>query len=144
MNEMSDNENSLAEIDEAVKELYRVISIKKGEIPDWEKFRSLFFPGAQLISNSGEEPLVWSVEEFIAFYRERIKDKTIEEFYEGEIAQKTEIFGKIAHRFSTYQAKPYKRGINSIQLLKTENRWLVTSLIWNDEQMDLPIPKKYL
>lgn len=141
---MNSHKKSLAEIDETVTELYRVISIKKGEMPDWEKFRSLFFPGAQLISNSGEEPQVWSVEEFIAYYRERIKDKTIEEFYEGEIAQKTENFGKIAHRFSTYEAKPYKRGINSIQLLKRENKWLVTSLIWNDEQADLPIPKKYL
>lgn len=141
---MNGYEKTLAEIDETMKELYGVITIKKGEIPDWEKFRSLFFPGAQLISNSGEEPLAWSVEEFIAYYRERINDKTIEEFYEGEIAQKTEIFGKIAHRFSTYEAKPYKRGINSIQLLQTGNKWLVTSLIWNDEQANLPIPGKYL
>jgi hypothetical protein len=140
---MSDSKKPLADINETVKNLYRAISIKKGEMPDWEKFRSLFFPGAQLISNTGEKPLVWSVEEFIAYYRERIKDKTVEEFYEGEIAQKTEIFGKIAHRFSTYEAKPYKRGINSIQLLQTENKWLVTSLIWNDEQADLSIPKKY-
>ena len=141
---MNHDEKSLAEINETVRELYRVISIKKGETPDWEKFRSLFFSGAQLISNSAEEPLVWSVEEFVDYYRERITDKTIEEFYEGEIAQKTEIFGKIAHRFSTYEAKPYKRGINSIQLLKTENKWLVTSLIWNDEGTELPIPEKYL
>jgi hypothetical protein len=108
---MSDSKKPLADINETVKNLYRAISIKKGEMPDWEKFRSLFFPGAQLISNTGEKPLVWSVEEFIAYYRERIKDKTVEEFYEGEIAQKTEIFSKIAHRFSTYEAKPYKRGI---------------------------------
>jgi hypothetical protein len=141
---MSDTQRSFAEISETVADLYRVISIKKGEIPDWEKFRSLFFPGAQLVSNSGETPVAWGVEKFISYYRERIKDKTVEEFQEGEIAQKTEIFGKIAHRFSTYEAKPYKRGINSIQLLKVQDKWLVTSLIWNDEQADLPIPEKYL
>jgi hypothetical protein len=112
---MNVSEKSFAEISETVADLYRVISIKKGEIPDWEKFRSLFFPGAQLVSNSGETPVAWGVEKFISYYRERIKDKTVEEFQEGEIAQKTEIFGKIAHRFSTYEAKPYKRGINSIR-----------------------------
>ncbi len=141
---MPDSSVELPAIEAAVRELYAVISIKKGEIPDWKKFRSLFYPGARLISNSVAEPIVWTVEEFISYYKERIGDNTVREFYEGEISHKTEIFGKIAHRFSTYEARPYKRGINSIQLMKVSDQWLVTSLIWNDEDSDFPIPETYL
>lgn len=141
---MPDSSVELPAIEAAVRELYAVISIKKGEIPDWEKFRGLFYPGARLISNSAAEPFVWTVKEFISYYKERIGDNTVREFYEGEISHKTEIFGKISHRFSTYEARPYKRGINSIQLMKVNDQWLVTSLIWNDEDSDFPIPETYL
>ncbi|MEK6282052.1 MAG: hypothetical protein AABN95_16985 [Acidobacteriota bacterium] len=53
-----------------------------------------------------------------------------EGFYEKEISKVTEQFGQIAHVFSTYDskhattdAKPFARGINSIQLMNDGKRW---------------------
>ncbi len=141
---MKNPETDLLAIDQTVAALYEVISIKRGGEPDWERFRALFYPRARLISNTGEEPVIWTVEEFSHYYKERISGGTVSEFYEGEISGKTDIFGNIAHRFSTYQAIPPKRGINSIQLLKAGGRWRITSIIWNDETDRFPIPEKYL
>ena len=72
-------------------------------------------------------------------------------FAEEEISGRTELFGSIAHRFSTYQARVQAGdseavilGINSIQFIKTGGAWRVVSIIWNDQKEDLPIPEKYL
>ncbi len=67
-----------------------------------------------------------------------------------EIHEVTEVFGKIAHRFSTYalfineQNDPVSKGINSIQLIKESNLWKVSSMLWNDQTTTLSIPEKYL
>ena len=41
-------------------------------------------------------------------------------------------------------AKPFARGINSIQLVKAQGRWWIASLIWEDEREGLALPEKYL
>jgi len=67
------------------------------------------------------------------------------------VARHTEIYGNIAHVFSTYEAfktrddkKPFMRGINSFQLLNDGKRWWVVNIFWQAETPDNPIPKKYL
>jgi hypothetical protein len=67
-----------------------------------------------------------------------------------EISGRTEIFGNIAHRFNTYQArfratnsKAVILEINSIQFIKTQGPWPAVSIVWNDQQEDRPIPEKY-
>jgi len=72
-------------------------------------------------------------------------------FYENEIHRVTEQFGNIAHVFSTYECfhnkddeKPFMRGINSIQLMFTGNRWQVISIYFTQETEEYPIPEKYL
>jgi len=76
---------------------------------------------------------------------------SLKSFSEREVAERTEIFGKIAHRFSTYEARfnpddpePLAIGINSIQFIKVGDSWHVSSLIWNDEGEDRKIPEKYI
>jgi len=72
-------------------------------------------------------------------------------FFEKEIARRVEVFGNIAHVFSTYEArrkaddeKPFMRGINSFQLMNDGNRWWVVTIFWQGERPDSPIPEKYL
>jgi hypothetical protein len=71
-------------------------------------------------------------------------------FYESEIARRTEVFGNIAHVFSTYESRrakadaPFARGINSIQLLKDGDRWWIVTIFWDAEQPNKPIPPEYL
>ena len=72
-------------------------------------------------------------------------------FYEREIARRTDCFGNVCHVFSTYEsrhspadAKPFERGVNSIQLLRDGSRWWIASVAWDAERPDNPLPTEYL
>ena len=42
-----------------------------------------------------------------------------------------------------HEAEPFSRGINSIQLLKRDDRWWIASIVWDVERTGNPIPNKY-
>lgn len=71
-------------------------------------------------------------------------------FREREIARREELFGNIAHVFSTYEGvregdpEPFVRGINSIQLLNDGSRWWIVSVYWQAEGPVNPLPARYL
>jgi len=72
-------------------------------------------------------------------------------FFEREISRKTDSFGTITHAFSTYEsrrakddAKPFARGINSIQLVNDGTRWWIVTVFWDSERPNNPLPEKYL
>jgi hypothetical protein len=71
-------------------------------------------------------------------------------FREAETAEITEIFGNVVHRFSTYEKSGVNsgmeirgRGIISIQFIKTEAGWKISSMAWDDERPGLTIPGRY-
>jgi len=146
------NPVDVATMDSTIAALYDVISGPAGK-RDWDRFRSLFIPGARLIP-TGRRPTgevgsrVLNVEDYVqragaAFEKEG--------FYERESARRIEMFGNIAHVFSTYEsrhakddAKPFQRGINSIQLMNDGKRWWVVTIFWQGEDEKNPLPEKYL
>jgi hypothetical protein len=140
-------------IDAIVAAVYDVISGPAGKKRNWDRMRSLFLPGARLIPTSGRQSggfgsRVLTVEEYIARV-EPFFEK--EGFYEKEAASRTEMFGQIAHVFSTYESrrapddpKPFQRGINSIQLMNDGSRWWVVTIFWQGEDEKTPVPEKYL
>lgn len=143
-------------IDAIIKATYDVISGPAGAKRDWERERSLFYPGARLIPTAtvpGRNdvdlaPLILDVEGYIA----RVEPLFAKEgFYESEVARRVEQFGRIAHVWSTYEsrhdpkdAEPFMRGINSIQLFNDGARWWILSIYWQHEGPRDPLPKKYL
>jgi hypothetical protein len=146
------NPAEVATLDSTIGALYDVISGPAGT-RNWDRFRSLFIPGARLIptslSKTGEAtPRVLTVEEYIqragAFFEK-------EGFYERQVSFRVERFGNIAHVFSTYEsrhakddAKPFVRGINSIQMVNDGKRWWVVTIFWQGEDEKNPLPAEYL
>ena len=147
----------VASIDAIVTAAYDVISGPAGQERDWERERSLFFPGARLIptrkgadeaeSENALWPQAMDVDGFIARSREFLKDG----FFEQEIARRTEQFGHIAHVWSTYESRherddphPFMRGINSFQLFHDGSRWWIVTIFWQHESVADPIPGRYL
>lgn len=138
-----------------VATLYDVISGPADAERDWNRFRSLFLPGARLTiarwqtpDGVTEELRSADVEGFIrvagASYRQ-------DGFWEREIWSRTERFGNVAHVFSTYESRvgsedadPVQRGINSFQLLREGGRWWVASIAWDVEVPGNPLPTEYL
>jgi hypothetical protein len=147
------NPKDVASVDAILSALYDVISGPTGQPRDWDRLRTLFLPGARLIPTgtrpSGESGAhVLGVEDYIAQAGPYLEQNG---FFEREIARRTDSFGNIAQVFSTYDsrhkaddAKPFARGINSIQLTFKDNRWWVVTIFWDAERPDNPIPKKYL
>lgn len=137
-------------IDELTQALYKSISFKKGGRPDLQRLRTLFYKGGRLANCNGDLPQEFSVQQFIDVVEGQIETGNLAFFQEKEVAHKTELFGKIAHRFSTYEAyndesdsEPVSTGINSIQFIQVEDRWYVYSMVWNDQAQGRMIPAKY-
>ena len=145
--------NDVASLDAIMKSVYAVISGDAGKPRDWDRFRSLFHKDARLIP-SGKNAQTGVVNARALTPDEYVKraDPVFanEGFFENEIARRVEVFGNIAHVFSTYESrhkigeKPFARGINSFQLLNDGKRWWVMTIYWQAETPDNQIPKKYL
>ena len=144
-------QNNLKLIDALTSELYHAICFDVGDNPPVERLKEIFIPTANMIRNDGDLTEIMTVNDFIKSFTERIADGTIKSFYEGELNHITEIFGTIAHRFSTYETKfdltnpePFSIGINSIQYIKIRKNWKISSIVWNNQTDTNKIPKKYL
>jgi hypothetical protein len=138
----------VASVDSVIAALYDTISGPAGKPRDWDRLRSLFRPDGRMVVHSATKTSVLTVEDYIGRVTP-VFAKT--GFFESEVGRKTEQFGQIAHVFSTYQsvhapddAKPFQRGINSIQLLNDGQRWWVESLVWQAESDSNPLPERYL
>lgn len=142
----------VASMDAILAAVYDVISGPAGEARDWDRFRSLFIPGARLVavgrSEAGEvRRNVMTPEQYIEGSGPYLEENG---FFESEIGRTAEEYRHIAHVFSAYEARsepgaePFVRGINSFQLLDDGERWWVVTILWNAETEEEPIPERYL
>jgi hypothetical protein len=150
------NLDDVSSIDAIINTAYEGISGPAGKQRDWDRQRSLFWPGARLIPTAmkaGDNettpgPQFLDHEAYIErvepFFREN-------GFYETEVARRTEQFGQIAHVWSTYESRharedgeAFMRGINSFQLFHDGARWWIVNIFWQHETAAHPIPDKYL
>src|ERR1051325_164329 len=144
------NPKDVESMDAIIAALYNVISGPAGE-RDWNRLRSLFLPDAHLTAVHKKPDGSFSatsvtVDGYIERAGKYFREKP---FYESELSRKVEHFGQEAHVFSTYEsreapdAKPFTRGINSIQLFNDGKRWYCVSIFWDEERADNPLPAKY-
>jgi hypothetical protein len=144
----------VATMDSIVAALYDVISGPAGQKRNWDRFRSLFVPGARLIP-TGRNPQTGEVASRVRTPEEYLTRSAplLEQngFFEREISRRTEKYGNIAHLFSTYESrhkaedeKPFARGINSIQLMNDGKRWWIVTIFWQGEDDKTPLPAEYL
>jgi hypothetical protein len=140
-------------MDAIMHAIYDVISGPAGP-RDWNRFYSLFAPGARLIPTRRGGPdsiphvVVNTPQEFAQRAGEYFSKNS---FYEHEIGRTVETFGAISQVFSAYasrreatDAKPFARGINSFQLFNDGKRWYVVTIYWDDEHAGNTIPDRYL
>ena len=154
MSKSEANPADVASIDAIITAAYDSISGPAGEKRNWERERSLYYPGARLIptakpaENDDLLPQILDIDGFIARVEPFFKENG---FYEKEIARRTEQFGRIAHVWSIYESRhnendpePFMRGINSIQLFNDGKRWWIVNIYWQQESAEHAIPAQYL
>lgn len=140
-------------MDAIIAALYEVISGDAGAQRDWDRFRTLFHPGARMIP-TGRNAKTGKVGARLASPEEYIKANEGflegQGFHEQELGRHVDTYGTIAQVFSAYEArhkltddKPFLRGINSIQLLNDGNRWWVLTLAWAPETPENPLPERF-
>jgi hypothetical protein len=137
-------------IDHVLVALYVVISGPPGD-RDWNRFRSLFLPGAHLTSvGKAADGSVRVHPNTVDDYVNRGGAYFLKNgFFESPIHSRIETFGNIAQVFSSYESRhalgetPFARGINSLQLLNDGKRWWIVSILWDEERPDNPLPKEF-
>ena len=125
------------------------ISSEAGQQPDWQRFRSLFVPGAgrmiitRVPKDAAADVTVLSMEDYIA----RSSGNTARaSFFEIPIAYDVQSFGRMTHVYESYglhharNDKPYVRGVNSFELLSDGTRYYVLQVYWDTERPDNPLP----
>jgi hypothetical protein len=104
--------------------------------------RSLFAPGATLKAIGPKGLRGGSLEDYIT-RNAAILEK--EGFTERELGRRVEVWGGLATAWSAYDGKTangsfHERGINSFQLVKIDGKWLVASILWQEETPVNPLP----
>jgi hypothetical protein len=143
----------VASPDAILAAVYDVISGPAAQERDWDRFRSLFYPGAQLIptkpkKEGGLSATFVTPEGYIDRAGPYFKKNG---FFEREIGRRTERWGNIMQVFSTYESRhdpkdpaPFARGINSFQLFFDGTRWWIMTIYWAEETPQTPLPPEFL
>jgi hypothetical protein len=139
-----------SELKARLDEFFQAVSFGSGQRPSYARIRDLSIDDGKLIRNSSAAPEISSVEEFIAS-RQRLADScALTSFEEVETAEITEVFGNVAHRFSTHEKRGTVHrkaiegsGVSSTQFIRTPSGWKMTSMAWDDERPGLTIPDRY-
>lgn len=138
----------LGDLSAVISAMYAMISGPAGP-RDWSVQERIFHPQArQMRTGVDQDGKPWikimSLDEYVADTREFF---AANDFFEIEIGRSVLEFGNIAHAWSAYEArrsladaKPERRGVNSIQLYRNERgQWQIMSMIWDNERPGLAV-----
>jgi hypothetical protein len=143
--------DDVKDIQSILTALYDVISGPVDQDRDWERFKYLFAEDGKLIPTTKMEENVgyryWTPQAYVDLFTSR---RGTTDFYEFEINRIVEQYGAIAHVWSTYELRnapngaPMNRGVNSIQLLRTPERWYIMTVFWSSENEGYALPDDYV
>jgi hypothetical protein len=131
---------SKTEIDAVTAEFFGAFDNRGGKPADVDRIRRLVLPGG-VITVTGPQFTVYTVEEFIEPRKRLLADGRLVEFSEWETSERTEIVGGIASRFGEYRksgildGQPYEgAGTKTIQFVRTpSDGWRIAAFAWYDQ-----------
>ena len=142
---------SLKTIKGITDKMLEFISFEKDEVKDWNEYRNLFLPTAELTSihpdaSPGRQTRTMNLEEFVRYAGPNYPAKGFEEYAIGLDVQE---FNGLANVFQSFYCKTpdgsyVARGINSYQLVFLNNRWWIASTMYINETDSIKLPNKYL
>jgi hypothetical protein len=139
-----------AALQSLIGEFFAAVSFPQGGAPQYDRIRGIFIPEGLLIKNSGETPEISSLDAFIAPRQELVDTGRLTAFDEVELAARTEAFGNVAHRLSTYEKRGVQDGVAfsaigiiTTQFIATPAGWRITAMAWDDERPGLVVPHDY-
>lgn len=143
-------DNKVQSLDSTIKTLYSIISGPKDKERNWQLFKFLFKDDAEITIFFGKSPgngtkYYLKVDDYINTYGKWLEQNG---YYAKETDRTISTFRHLNHVSSTYQNNLTNRGtyqgLNSINLVKEDNRWFISNLKWNQEVDDHEVLKEYL
>jgi len=135
---MTKDENKINQLTKRFFSLFTNINGQKANVRDLESF---FLPTGIIINNTSKTPAIYSMNSFIEPREKLLSSGDLVDFQEWETSHKTEIHNNIANRTCKYEksgklnGENFKgRGVKMMQFVKSEERWILTSVIWTDEK----------
>ncbi|MDD9379901.1 DUF4440 domain-containing protein [Streptomyces sp. ZAF1911] len=128
-----------AELDRLMSVFLGAFTNAGGGRPDLGAVREVFISQGMIIKNIGGDPVIYDLDGFIEPREKILTDGTLTEFREWEVAERTEVFGSIAHRFSEYRKSGYLDGTwfegsghKTTQYVRTPDGWRMSAMAWDD------------
>ncbi|AXE81795.1 DUF4440 domain-containing protein [Streptomyces atratus] len=128
-----------AELDQLMHSFLGAFTNTGGSRPNVNAVHEVFIPQGMIIKNVGGEPVIYNLDAFVEPREKILTDGTLTEFSEWEVAERTEIFGSIAHRFSEYRKSGFLdgewfegSGRKTTQFVRTPVGWRMSSMAWDD------------
>lgn len=148
----TDYQADVESIESSMDALLETISGPSGRSIDWNRFRNLFrgdVPFYIRSNRNGEWSITeLSVEKYINNIGPNLEKR---DFFETASNLHLSRYGDMASVFMVYEskaaptdAKPFDRGINSLELMFDGNRWWIVSLMWQAESTGVAIPDRWL
>ena len=129
--------SDLVSIESLSQQLFAHIFFQNGK-SNMAQIQTLFLPEGQLIRFTAQEMVVQSVGGFIRGFEELVATGELTSLHEVEVRSETKIFGHIAHRYSMYESRfrpedpePFEVGVNSIQFVKKDGQWFISTMSWD-------------
>lgn len=142
---------SVKSIEGITNRMLALISGEIGEERNWDEFRNLFLPTAQMTSTSTSKDgrtrvRVMNLEEFVRNIGPLYARDGFEEYAIGLDINE---FNGIANVFQSYYCKNLigtyeERGVNSYQLIYKDDRWWIAHTMFTNETDDDALPDKFL
>ncbi len=112
-----------------------------------DALREAFLPQAVIVRTCGLEPAVYDIDGFLAPRKALLTGGSLQQFREWEVSGRTQLFGDIAQRFSSYakagvqDGRPFSaRGMKTLQFVRTPAGWRISAVAWDDERDGLVVP----
>ncbi|MCB0769976.1 MAG: hypothetical protein KDC00_06180 [Flavobacteriales bacterium] len=132
-------------IEGTIGETYKIITGERGSTRNWEAFRQLFTPDAQMSVLVHDTAGRGQVRTFTleAFVRNGMTYYEGNGFTESPIKTIIHEYNGIANVFQSYYAKEAEleeEGVNSFQLIFDGERWWITSILWTSNVNGVELP----
>lgn len=138
-------------IDKLVKEFFNLFCNDNEKVVNLNNIYNIFIPNGMVIKNIDNNLEIYNLPQFILPRQEMFENKTLVEFSEKEIFEKTDIFGNIAQRFCIYEKSGYInekyihcKGMKSFQFIRTSKGWKISCSAWDDESENVKVNSAYI
>ena len=127
------------EIEALIAAFYAAFDNRGARRPAVEDLRALFAEAATIARVTSQGVDTWTPDAFIAPRQRILTDGALTDFHEWETQARTVVLANIASRWSAYEKQgrldgaDYRgAGHKFIQLHRTDGRWRISSILWED------------